>query len=50
MALPNMLGLLLLSGKVKLKLDDYWQAYKLGDFDLDRETDEPRVRVVSDDE
>ncbi len=35
MALPNMLGLLLLSGKVKLKLDDYWQAYKLGDFEKD---------------
>ncbi|MEN0111052.1 MAG: alanine/glycine:cation symporter family protein [Planctomycetota bacterium] len=33
MALPNMLGLLLLSGSVKLKLDDYWQAYKLGDFE-----------------
>lgn len=33
MALPNMLGLILLSSKVKLKLDDYWQAYKLGDFE-----------------
>lgn len=35
MALPNILGLLLLSNKVKLKLDDYWQAYKLGDFEKD---------------
>lgn len=35
MALPNMLGLLLLSGRVKLKLDDYWQAYKMGDFEAD---------------
>lgn len=33
MALPNMLGLLLMSGRVKLKLDDYWQAYKMGDFE-----------------
>lgn len=33
MALPNMLGLLLLSGKVKLSLDDYWTAHRLGDFE-----------------
>ncbi|TWT99705.1 Amino-acid carrier protein AlsT [Botrimarina colliarenosi] len=44
MALPNMLGLFLLSKKVKLKLDDYWQAYKMGDFeaDIDRK---PRLKV-----
>jgi AGCS family alanine or glycine:cation symporter len=36
MALPNMLGLFLLSNKVKLKLDDYWQAYKMGDFEPDK--------------
>lgn len=36
MALPNMLGLFLLSKKVKVKLDDYWQAYKMGDFEPDR--------------
>jgi len=36
MALPNMLALVLLSKKVKLKLDDYWQAYKMGDFEADR--------------
>lgn len=35
MSLPNLLGLLLLSGKVRLKLDDYWQAYKMGDFEPD---------------
>ena len=33
MALPNILGLLLLSGKVKRSLDEYWGAYKRGDFD-----------------
>lgn len=33
MALPNILGLLLLSGKVKRSLDEYWTAYKRGDFD-----------------
>lgn len=32
MALPNILGLLLLSKKVRLALQDYWVAYKLGDF------------------
>lgn len=36
MALPNMLGLFLLSNKVKIKLDDYWQAYKMGDFEPDK--------------
>lgn len=33
MALPNMLGLLLLSGRVKKALDDYWSKYKSGEFD-----------------
>lgn len=37
MALPNMLGLFLLSNKVKIKLDDYWQAYKMGDFEPDKD-------------
>lgn len=32
MALPNVLGLLLLSGKVRLAMQDYWVAYKMGDF------------------
>lgn len=44
MALPNMLGLILLSGRVRLKLDDYWQAYKLGDFEPE-EPDAPKVRL-----
>ncbi len=33
MSIPNLIGLYLLSGKVKLALDDYWVAYKMGDFD-----------------
>ena len=36
MALPNILGLLLLSGRVKVKLDDYWLAYRMGDFEAER--------------
>lgn len=44
MALPNMLGLILLSGRVRLKLDDYWQAYKLGDFEP-QEDEAPKVRL-----
>lgn len=36
MSVPNLIGLYLLSGKVKLALDDYWVAYKLGDFKSDR--------------
>ncbi|WP_197527925.1 alanine/glycine:cation symporter family protein [Posidoniimonas polymericola] len=32
MAFPNMLGLLLLSGKVKRSLDEYWGAYKRGEI------------------
>lgn len=37
MAVPNLIGLYLLSGKVKIKLDDYWQAYKMGDFEPDKD-------------
>lgn len=33
MALPNILGLYLLSGKVRFALRDYWRRYKLGEFD-----------------
>ena len=33
MALPNILGLLFLSGKVKRELDRYWKRYKSGEFD-----------------
>jgi AGCS family alanine or glycine:cation symporter len=32
MAFPNILGLLLLSGKVKARLDDYWGRLKSGDM------------------
>lgn len=32
MAFPNILGLLLLSGQVSKKLDDYWKRYKRGEF------------------
>ncbi|MEN1680009.1 MAG: alanine/glycine:cation symporter family protein [Planctomycetota bacterium] len=36
MSVPNLIGLYVLSGKVKLALDDYWVAYKLGDFKSER--------------
>lgn len=32
MALPNILGVILLSGKVRTALDEYWQKYKAGEF------------------
>jgi len=32
MALPNMLGLLLMSGKVRAILDEYWRGYKKGEY------------------
>lgn len=32
MALPNILGVMLLSGKVRAALDEYWQKYKAGEF------------------
>lgn len=33
MALPNITGLLLLNGKVRRTLRDYWRRYKLGEFE-----------------
>lgn len=33
MAFPNILGVVLLSGKIKRDLDDYWRRYKSGEFD-----------------
>ena len=33
MAFPNILGVLLLSNRVKKELDDYWKRYKSGEFD-----------------
>jgi len=33
MAFPNILGVLLLSNRVKRELDAYWKRYKSGEFD-----------------
>lgn len=33
MALPNILGVLLLSNRVKRELDNYWKRYKSGEFE-----------------
>ncbi len=33
MAFPNILGVLLLSNRVKRELDDYWKRYKSGEFE-----------------
>ncbi len=41
MAFPNVLGVVLLSGKLKRDLDDYWAKLKSGD--LDREAESYRV-------
>jgi AGCS family alanine or glycine:cation symporter len=32
MALPNLIGVFLLSGKVRRALDDYWSKYQAGQF------------------
>jgi AGCS family alanine or glycine:cation symporter len=32
MALPNILGVVFLTGKVRVKLDEYWEKYKVGEF------------------
>ena len=32
MALPNLIGVYLLSGKVRHALDDYWSKYQAGQF------------------
>ncbi len=34
MALPNILGLVLLSGQVRRALTDYWRRYRLGEFEV----------------
>ncbi len=34
MALPNILGLLLMSGKVRKALDEYWAGYKKGEYPI----------------
>lgn len=41
MAFPNILGLLLLSGQVKKKLDDYWRRYKSGAYAVSTVANEP---------
>ena len=35
LAFPNILGVAILSGKVRRALDDYWSRYKAGEFDKD---------------
>jgi len=39
MAVPNILGVLLLSGGVKRDLDEYWRRLKAGDFDRGASTE-----------
>lgn len=36
MAVPNLLGVMLLSGKIKADLNDYWARYKAGEFEPGR--------------
>ncbi|MEX2118381.1 MAG: alanine/glycine:cation symporter family protein [Pirellulales bacterium] len=33
MAFPNILGVALLSGKVRMRLNDYWRRYRAGEFE-----------------
>ncbi|MED5399998.1 MAG: alanine/glycine:cation symporter family protein [Planctomycetota bacterium] len=40
MAVPNILGVLLLSGGVKRDLDEYWRRLQAGDFDQDASSTE----------
>ncbi len=42
MAFPNILGCVLLSGKVKRALNDYWARYKSGEMNADNAIDIPR--------
>jgi AGCS family alanine or glycine:cation symporter len=41
MALPNLLGVFLLSGVVKRRLDDYWGRYRAGEVLSIREQSSP---------
>ncbi len=34
MAFPNIIGVVILSGKIKRALDEYWTSYKNGEFDV----------------
>jgi len=38
MALPNLLGVFMMSGIIKRQLDDYWNRYRLGKIELSRDT------------
>jgi len=38
MALPNLLGVFMLSGIIKRQLDDYWNRYREGSIELSRDT------------
>jgi AGCS family alanine or glycine:cation symporter len=38
MALPNLLGVFLMSGIIKRQLDDYWGRYRSGKIELSRDT------------
>lgn len=38
MALPNLLGVFMMSGIIKRQLDDYWGRYRKGEIDLSRDT------------
>ncbi len=40
MAFPNILGVLLLSGKIKADLDDYWKRYTAGEFEVSKTPNE----------
>ena len=39
MAFPNILGVALLSGKIKRDLDAYWKRYKSGELERSSETE-----------
>jgi AGCS family alanine or glycine:cation symporter len=38
MALPNLLGVFMMSGIIKRQLDDYWNRYRAGKIELGRDT------------
>lgn len=38
MALPNLLGVFMMSGIIKRQLDDYWNRYRSGKIELSRDT------------
>jgi len=38
MALPNLLGVFMMSGIIKRQLDDYWGRYRSGEIELSRDT------------